>query len=134
MYARRTLGSLVVVSVLFASCGGGGSSPTSPATPYVPAGTPAGTPATPAAPGSNEVIATTGSVFNPTSLTVAKGTTVTFTFQSVEHNVVFDAVAGAPAGIGNTASSAVQRVFATSGAFGFQCTIHGGMRGTVTVN
>lgn len=131
MLARHTLGSLVVVAALCTSCGGGGGSPTSPANSNPTPGTPAGTPAAPAA---NEIIATTGSTFNPTSLTVAKGTTVTFTFQSVEHNVVFDAVAGAPAGIGSTASSAVQRVFATAGAFGFQCTIHGGMRGTVTAN
>ena len=127
-----TLGRLVAVVALTASCGGGGGgSPTSPAAPNVPTG---GTPATPAAPSLNEVIATTSSTFNPTSITVAKGTSVTFTFQAVEHNVVFDAVTGAPAGIGNTASTAVQRVFATAGTFGFQCTIHGGMRGTVSVN
>lgn len=126
-----TLGTIVTVVALTTSCGGGGGSPTSPAASNVPTG---GTPATPAAPSANEVIATTSSTFNPTSLTVAKGTSVTFTFQSVEHNVVFDAVTGAPAGIGNTASSAVQRVFANAGTFGFQCTIHGGMRGSVAVN
>ena len=134
MHSRRTLGCLVVVAVLFASCGGGGSSPTSPAASNYPTSTPPGTPATPAVPVSNEVVATTGSAFTPTSLTVAKGTAVTFTFQSVEHNVVFDAVTGAPAGIAATYSTAVQRVFATAGAFGFQCTLHAGMRGSVTVN
>jgi len=103
----------------------------------MPTGTPPASPPSPpspAAPVANEIIATSASTFNPASLTVAKGATVTFTFQSVEHNVVFDAVTGAPAGIGATTSNAVQRVFATSGAFGFQCTIHSGMRGSVTVN
>jgi plastocyanin len=65
---------------------------------------------------------------------VTKGTTVTFTFQSVEHNVVFAAATGAPANIGNTSNGAVARDFATAGTFGFDCTIHSGMHGSVTVN
>ena len=65
--------------------------------------------------------------------TRGKGTTVTFTFQA-EHNVNFDAVTGAPANIGNTSSGSIQRVFATAGTFGFNCTLHSGMRGQVVVN
>ena len=137
MKAHHQLGSLVLVVVLSAACGGGGgNSPTSPATPSSPAPTvtPPSAPTPPAAPATNEVIATSANTFSPASLTVAKGTTVTFTFQDVTHDVAFDATTGAPANIAASSSTAVQRLFATAGAFGYQCTLHPGMRGTVTVN
>jgi plastocyanin len=119
----------VAALVLLSACGGGGGgdgSPTSPGTP--------GTPGTPSTPAANEVIANTSNVFTPSTLTVSRGTTVTFTFQAVQHNVNFAAVAGAPANIPNTANSGVQRLFATAGSFGYDCTLHPGMSGTVVVN
>jgi len=58
---------------------------------------------------------------------------VTFTFQATTHNVNFANVAGAPAGIAATASSGVQRLFATAGTFGYDCSLHPGMNGTVIV-
>ncbi len=119
----------VAALVLLSACGGGGGgdgAPTSPGTP--------GTPGTPATPAVNEVIATTSNTFTPSTLTVTKGTTVTFTFQATLHNVTFGAVAGAPAHIPNTANSGVQRLFATAGNFGYDCTLHPGMSGTVVVN
>lgn len=134
MNVHRMLGGLALATVVCTACGGGsgGDSPTSPSnTNGNGAGAGTGTPATP---GANQVIATAGSAFNPTSLTVPAGTTVTFTFESVLHDVVFDNVTGAPANIDAAASTSVSRTFATKGAFGFNCTIHAGMRGTVTVN
>ena len=92
------------------------------------------TPSTPTTPAANEVLATTGNAFTPSTLTVAKGTTVTFTFQATTHNVTFANVAGAPANISNTANNGVQRLFATAGTFGYDCTLHAGMNGTVVVN
>ncbi|MHB0962139.1 MAG: cupredoxin domain-containing protein [Gemmatimonadaceae bacterium] len=117
----------VVVLALLAACGGGGGT-TAPDS-YTP-----GTPSTPTTPAANEVLATTGNAFTPSSLTVSKGTTVTFTFQATTHNVSFANVAGAPANISNTANSGVQRLFATAGSFGYDCTLHPGMSGTVIVN
>lgn len=131
MNVHRMLGGLVLATVVCTACGGGsagGDSPTSP-TDYN-----GGTPATPATPGANQVIASSASAFSPASLTVAAGTTVTFTFESVSHDVVFDNVSGAPADIGSTAAASVTRIFATKGTFPYQCTIHSGMRGTVTAN
>ncbi|MBW7933857.1 MAG: hypothetical protein H3C62_09655 [Gemmatimonadaceae bacterium] len=89
---------------------------------------------TPPAPSVNEVIATNSNTFNPATLTVSKGTTVTFTFQGTTHNVSFASVTGAPASIGNTANAGVQRLFATAGTFGYECTLHSGMTGAVIVN
>jgi len=130
----RTLAALFAVAVLSACGGGGGGSAAAPTDPYGSTGsTNNGTPSTPSTPAANEVQATGNNTFNPASLTVAKGTTVTFTFQA-EHNVNFDNVTGAPSNIGNTSSGSVQRVFATAGTFGFNCTLHSGMRGQVVVN
>ncbi len=110
------------------ACGGGGYSPTSPS------GGSSNTPGTPTTPAANEVIATTSNTFSPSTLTVAKGTTVTFTFQGTQHNVNFANVAGAPSNIGNTANAGVQRLFATAGTFGYDCSLHSGMTGKVVVN
>ena len=119
----------VAVLVLLSACGGGGGgdgAPTSPSTP--------GTPGTPVTPAANEVIATTSNTFTPSTLTISKGTTVTFTFQATQHNVNFGSTAGAPANISNTANSGVQRLFANAGTFGYDCTLHAGMSGTIVVN
>lgn len=121
--------AVVAALVLLSACGGGGGGDGSPTAPGTP-----GTPGTPVTPAANEIIATTSNTFTPSTLTVAKGTTVTFTFQATTHNVNFASVAGAPAGIGNTANSGVQRLFATAGTFGYDCTLHPGMNGTVIVN
>ncbi len=128
-YLRGALG----VIVFTVACGGGGGdypTSTTPTNNYPPTTPPTTTTTTPAA---NEVIATDGNAFNPATLNVSKGTTVTFTFQAVTHNVTFANTTGAPANIGNTSNSQVQRVFTTAGTFGYDCTLHPGMHGQVVV-
>jgi plastocyanin len=125
---QRALATVPLLFLMIA-CSGGGNA-TSPTT----SGGTYGGGSAPASPGTNEVLATTGNLFNPTSLTVVKGTTVSFTFQATTHNVTFDGRAGAPTNISNTASQTVTRNFATAGTFPYQCTIHSGMTGTVVVN
>lgn len=131
MKALSRFPAVLVALALASACGGGGGSSYSPTSPSTPGTT---TTTTTTTPGVGEVIATNSSTFNPGSITVAKGSTVSFIFQASEHNVTFANVTGAPANIANTTNATVQRVFATAGSFGFQCTLHSGMNGTVVVN
>ncbi len=62
--------------------------------------------------------------FNPTPDTVAVGSTVSWQFGSVGHNVIFQ-TAGAPANISVTSNSTVSRTFPTAGTYNYTCTIHG---------
>jgi plastocyanin len=80
------------------------------------------------------ITATSSLTFGPASLTVNEGETVTFAFQSVAHNVFFDAQTGAPANIdGSNTNVSVTRVFATPGTYHYTCHIHPFMQGTVVV-
>ena len=85
------------------------------------------------APATANVSATVNSTFNPDSVRIAKDGTVTWNFGSLDHNVVFNNVAGKPADIGTTVNAAVPRTFNTAGTFPYRCTIHAGMDGKVVV-
>lgn len=127
---RLTLLAVAATVGLSAACGGGGNSSGSnaPGTPTPP------TAPTPSAPDPNTVLATPSITFEPAVLTVPRGTTVTFAFQSVGHNVFFDVATGAPANITAVLSNTnVTRTFAATGTFGYECHVHPGMRGTVVV-
>ena len=80
--------------------------------------------------------ATGSGSFTPTTMTVAPGSTVSFTNNSgVAHNVVFNTPAQTPPGgdIGTISSGTQQRTFPTAGTYAFHCTLHDGMTGTITV-
>jgi hypothetical protein len=112
---------VVALAALVVGCGGSGGG-------Y-------GTGPTPPPPPANTVDATPAEAFTPASITVTAGTTVSFAFGSLGHNVFFDAVAGAPADIaGTNANTTITRVFNTAGTFTYTCHIHPNMHGTVVVN
>ncbi len=119
MQALRQISFAMIVLLLGASCGGSGYGSTSPTTTTNP--------------GPGQVIATQYLTFNPNSITVSVGGTVSFVFQGVAHTVTFANVTGAPASIGATSNTTVQRTFSTAGTFGYQCSIHPSMTGTVVV-
>jgi len=85
--------------------------------------------------GQPTVQATPSLQFTPNNITVAVGSSVTFAFGAVAHNVFFDNdPAGAPTNIdGTNSNSSVARTFTTEGVYVYNCHIHPGMRGTVTV-
>jgi plastocyanin len=121
----RKIGSIAVLfgfSILGA-CGGSGGG--------YNGGTPTG-PANNTCP--DNTFCMRASSFQPTTLTVAKGTTVSFTnSSSVEHNVVFDSPPAGLEDIGTISSGTATRSFGTAGTFAFHCTIHAGMSGSITV-
>jgi plastocyanin len=71
--------------------------------------------------------------FDPSSLTVPVGTTVTWTFSGSysSHNVTFDNGSGAS---GDMMTGTYMRTFNAAGSYPYKCTIHGAaMTGTVIV-
>lgn len=92
-----------------------------------------GTDQNPAPTSPNTVNANPGLAYNPTSLTVAPGTSVTFNFNgSIGHSVTFS-TSGAPADIPVTSNATVTRVFPTTGTFSYHCTVHPNMTGVIVV-
>ena len=81
---------------------------------------------------ANASVSTVGNSFSPVSVDITINGTVGFTFAAL-HNVTFGGGA-APANIPNTSSGTVSRTFTAVGTFNYQCTLHGGMSGTVIVH
>jgi len=75
--------------------------------------------------------------FNPSSVVVKSGGTVTWTWNDnpTPHNVTFTSgpPAGRPTNSPTQATGTYAPAFATPGTYGYHCTLHGGMDGTVTV-
>jgi plastocyanin len=84
-------------------------------------------------PSTASISAGTNLAFSPDRVVIAAGGTVTFSAGAVEHNVTFDGGNGAPSNIPTGASWQFNRTFPIAGDFGFQCTLHPGMNGTVLV-
>lgn len=125
----RLLGLLGVIVVL-QSCGGGGGTigiVTPPSPPPSPPGSPGTCPA--------NTICMLSATFDPSQLSVPKGTVVSFTNNSgITHNPVFDAPRSTGVtDIGMISSGTVTRTFNESGTWNFHCTIHAGMIGQIVV-
>ena len=74
-----------------------------------------------------------GNAFSPFNVTIHVGGTVKWEFPAEQHDVTFSKVAGAPADITVRTNTTVSRVFATVGTFSYECMVHPGMTGQVTV-
>lgn len=127
------LGSVVALVTIACGGSGGGSGTTGPGTP--PGGPPPyGSPPPACTPSGATVCLTTSNQFDPASLTVAVGATVTWDNSTgVTHNVTFS-TAGAPGKINNFSSGTRSLTFPTAGTYNYNCTIHGAsMSGTIVV-
>lgn len=82
---------------------------------------------------ANVAAGTASNTFQPAVVAILRTGKVSFSFGNVEHNVTFDGGNGAPASIGNSISTIVERPFNTAGDFAYRCTIHSGMNGLVIV-
>lgn len=131
----------MLVAASFA-CGGGGSDPYDDS-PTGPPGNAPNTPAPPSgpAPASAAVEMTRNGdgygsevhAFAPTSVTVARGGSVTWSNATgFVHNVTFTGSAAASS-IPDIASGSAERTFSTAGTWSYSCTNHAGMTGRVIV-
>src|SRR5258706_672524 len=115
----KKISSLIVIAMfsVFSACGGsggGGGIVARPAPPPPPPPTCA-----------DFTFCMRASSFQPTTLTVAKGTSVSFQNNSaVDHNVVFDNAASGAADIGLISSGTVVRTFNTAGTLALSFNIH----------
>ena len=71
--------------------------------------------------------------FAPRDVTIPVGGKVLWVYSGVRHNVDFGAQANAPSGCGTFSVGQCLRTFPTAGFFGYDCTLHAGMVGSVTV-
>lgn len=86
---------------------------------------------TPVTPTANEIVIQ-GMNYNPSSLTVAVGTKVTWrNMDSVSHTVTSDSNLFDSGNMGN--NSTYSYTFTTAGNYSYHCRIHPGMAASVTV-
>jgi plastocyanin len=82
--------------------------------------------------GGDQAVAISNFSFNPGTVTLGAGSTVTWAnSDSTTHTVTFDAgpdCGNVPSGAG------VSATFGSAGPYAYHCTIHPSMRGTVTVS
>ncbi len=83
---------------------------------------------------SASVMAGNDNQFSPSAVTIVRGGTVTWTFGSVAHNVIFNQTTGAPTNVPIVSSTTESRTFISDGTFPYVCTLHAGMTGTVQVH
>jgi plastocyanin len=86
---------------------------------------------------------TISNTFSPLALTVTAGTTVAWQNDAgTPHNATWNDAAGRSAALAGDGTGDITdfsagshtRMFTTAGVYGFKCTIHPGMNGTLTVN
>jgi plastocyanin len=120
----RSLATAALVSALVLTACGGGSTTPAPTVGSQPAASQAG-----AGSGAATIV---DFAFQPTALTVAKGTAVTWTNTgSVGHTVTADDASFTSATI--AAGTTFSHTFDTAGTFTYHCSIHSQMKATVTV-
>jgi plastocyanin len=92
--------------------------------------------ATAAAPPTSGAVSLQNLAFNPSGVVVQNGSSVTWTWNDnpTSHNVTFTSgPTPRPADSGTMATGTYTATFTAVGSYGYHCTIHGGMSGTVTV-
>ena len=113
---------LLITTIVVAACGGADRSAVTP----------------PSTTTSKTVdVATVATAFSPNSVVINAGDSVRFTIVPAPngdgHDVTFDAKAGAPPNIKVTLRGVFTLGFKTRGTFHYNCFVHPGMSGDVTV-
>jgi plastocyanin len=122
--------AMISMALVVAACGGGATT-----APTGAAGTPGGA-GSPAAGAST--VSIVDFAFNPTTLTVAKGTSVTWTNAGTTGHTVSADDKSFDSDSGNTnatlaAGATFSHTFDAAGTFTYHCKVHSSMIGTITV-
>jgi len=127
------LGAAVILTIALAACAPAASSgPTASPAGGGATATPAGGGATPTAVAGGSDVTIQNFAFNPASLTVKVGATVTWTQKdSAPHFVKWDD--GTEAGPTMASGDVYRRTFDKAGTFTYVCGIHATMKGSITV-
>lgn len=75
-----------------------------------------------------------GNVFSPDQADIKSGGTVTYTWAGGPHNVTFTSTPASVPNSGDKTSGTFVVTFPQAGTYSYQCTIHAGMKGTITVH
>jgi plastocyanin len=136
-------GAAAVLAIALAACGSGTATPSAASSSAASASAPASAPASASGSASAAVcaagtgtgdaaVAAKGFAFNPATVSVAVGKSVTWTNgDTAQHSIVMDAggCQADPFAGGATATL----VFNVAGSYAYHCGIHPTMKGTVTV-
>jgi plastocyanin len=130
------LATLVVIALFVAACGSSAASPAATSAPTTaPSTAPAqseAAPSTGGGGGGGNAVTIQNFAFNPSTIEVAVGTTVTWTNQDTAgHTVTADDGSFDSKTLATGAT--FQQTFSTAGTFTYHCTIHSSMKATVTV-
>ena len=122
---RRLVALALVAGVI--SCGGGGGG-----TDYGTNPPPSNNPPVNNPPATGNSVAVSDNAFDPGTLTVPVGATVTWTWSGgyAAHNVTFNTGSVTS---GDKTTGTFQRTFNAAGSYPYHCTNHAGMTGTITV-
>lgn len=135
--SARSFALGLIATIALAACGGAAApstlvsqAPTSPAgqSSSAPSDAPTAIPSV-AAP----TVAIVDNGFSPANLTVAAGTTVTWTNTGKRNHTVSTSDASFGSDGVMTSGATYEHTFATPGTFAYFCAIHAAMRGTITV-
>jgi plastocyanin len=123
MSIRHVIGFIAVVALTLGACSGSSTTPPASAPPAA---------ASAGAATSAGAVAIQDFAFAPASITVAVGTTVTWTnHDTTAHTVTLDD--GSATSDDIAAGSTYQHTFSAAGTFTYHCKIHPTMTGTITV-
>lgn len=120
-----------IAALTLAACATNATAPSA-----APATSAAATSAATSSAASGDTVTIKGFAFSPATLTVKKGTTVTFVnMDSATHTVTSGSNATKDGKFDQSidGSGAAKITFDTVGTFSYFCTIHASMRGTITV-
>lgn len=123
-----SLGLAAALVLTVAACGGAATSSPAPATVPPASEVPASVP-----PAGGDAVTIAGFAFDPASLTVKVGATVTWTNKDTATHTVAWVDGSKGSGSLTAGGTSYSRTFDTPGTFAYACGIHAAMKGTVVV-